>query len=303
MILSCPSCSTRWFVAEDAIPPEGRDVRCASCGHQWRADGVMTLDTSAPANLRPIGLSRTDVERMRLAAGRTSATQEVRAMAAARQRSRRTRVALAAWGSVGAVFAGVLVTAAMFRVDLVRIWPQGAAAFAAVGLDVNVYGIDFEELTVERRLTEDGSVVVVRGKLVNTSNAPRETAPIRIALLDAQGAEVLAWTIPAPQAKLARGEAVPFSGEAINPPSNAQTVEATFDSPGSAPSETMADAATAPPENTGAESSGLRGGLETEALPEMTTSGLETPTAIEGDEATLPAEDTSAEAVVPNLPQ
>jgi len=35
MILTCPSCGTHYVVKEGAIPPEGRQVRCAACKHSW----------------------------------------------------------------------------------------------------------------------------------------------------------------------------------------------------------------------------------------------------------------------------
>src|SRR3990170_3428604 len=38
MILTCPACNTRYVVKDGAIPPEGRQVRCASCKHSWHQD-------------------------------------------------------------------------------------------------------------------------------------------------------------------------------------------------------------------------------------------------------------------------
>jgi predicted Zn finger-like uncharacterized protein len=38
MILSCPSCGTQYVVKDGAIPPGGRQVRCASCKHSWHQD-------------------------------------------------------------------------------------------------------------------------------------------------------------------------------------------------------------------------------------------------------------------------
>jgi predicted Zn finger-like uncharacterized protein len=35
MILTCPDCGTQYVVKDGAIPPEGRQVRCAACKHSW----------------------------------------------------------------------------------------------------------------------------------------------------------------------------------------------------------------------------------------------------------------------------
>jgi predicted Zn finger-like uncharacterized protein len=38
MILTCPACDTKYVVKDGAIPPGGRQVRCASCKHSWHQD-------------------------------------------------------------------------------------------------------------------------------------------------------------------------------------------------------------------------------------------------------------------------
>lgn len=38
MILTCPSCGTQYAIKDGAIPPAGRKVRCAACGHSWHQD-------------------------------------------------------------------------------------------------------------------------------------------------------------------------------------------------------------------------------------------------------------------------
>ena len=38
MILTCPACDTKYVVKDGAIPPVGRQVRCASCKHSWHQD-------------------------------------------------------------------------------------------------------------------------------------------------------------------------------------------------------------------------------------------------------------------------
>ena len=46
MILTCPACGTQYVVKDGAIPPQGRQVRCASCKHSWHQDPELS---EAPA--------------------------------------------------------------------------------------------------------------------------------------------------------------------------------------------------------------------------------------------------------------
>ena len=53
MILTCPSCGTQYVVKDGAIPPEGRQVRCAACKHSWHqepeGEQLLELDEQAEA--------------------------------------------------------------------------------------------------------------------------------------------------------------------------------------------------------------------------------------------------------------
>jgi len=47
MILTCPSCGTQYVVKDGAIPPGGRQVRCASCKHSWHQDPEESAEAEA----------------------------------------------------------------------------------------------------------------------------------------------------------------------------------------------------------------------------------------------------------------
>jgi predicted Zn finger-like uncharacterized protein len=49
MILTCPDCGTQYVVKDGAIPPEGRQVRCAACKHSWHQDPEEGSSEAAPA--------------------------------------------------------------------------------------------------------------------------------------------------------------------------------------------------------------------------------------------------------------
>ena len=54
MILTCPSCGTQYVVKEGAIPPGGRQVRCASCKHSWHQDPEESAVEEAEAVAPPL---------------------------------------------------------------------------------------------------------------------------------------------------------------------------------------------------------------------------------------------------------
>jgi len=47
MILTCPACDTKYVVKDGAIPPGGRQVRCASCRHSWHQEPEAAADANA----------------------------------------------------------------------------------------------------------------------------------------------------------------------------------------------------------------------------------------------------------------
>lgn len=56
MRLICPNCGAQYAVADDVIPPAGRDVQCSNCAHTWfetpgasENDGAPTRRSERPA--------------------------------------------------------------------------------------------------------------------------------------------------------------------------------------------------------------------------------------------------------------
>ena len=61
MIVSCPECGARYRLADDAIPAEGRAMRCASCKHRWFELGPEPEPDIAPPPAAEIPTRRADV--------------------------------------------------------------------------------------------------------------------------------------------------------------------------------------------------------------------------------------------------
>jgi len=60
MILTCPSCGTQYVVKDGAIPPQGRQVRCASCKHSWHQDPDPPAELEMGPEMQPAESAEAD---------------------------------------------------------------------------------------------------------------------------------------------------------------------------------------------------------------------------------------------------
>jgi predicted Zn finger-like uncharacterized protein len=242
MILTCSSCSTRYYADDAAIGPAGRTVRCAACGFSWFAEPQLELRTHAVAATgteavraeAPVKepLTRERVERMRRAnetpGPAPSAAAKFRAQQAERMRRERTRAAVVVWGATGAALAASATGMVAFRQDVAELWPRSASAFAALGLDVNVYGLEFYDLAVERDFDGATPVLLVSGEVRNIGRDDKLVPPVRVSLRDTRSHEIFELVNAITDQPIAAGAAVPFQIRVENPPTDAVDLEATF---------------------------------------------------------------------------
>ncbi len=52
MIITCPECTTRYDVDDERFSPNGRSVRCSSCGESWFVPAPELLDME-PLDKKP----------------------------------------------------------------------------------------------------------------------------------------------------------------------------------------------------------------------------------------------------------
>ncbi len=240
MILTCTSCSTRYYADDAAIGASGRTVRCAACGFSWFAEPQLELRMAAepmaeavraeaPAN-EP--LTRERVERLRRAAEQPgpapSAAAKFRAQQADRMRKERARAAAVVWTATGAALAASATGMVAFRQDVAEIWPRSASAFAALGLDVNVYGLEFYDLSVERAFDGPTPILLVSGEVRNIGRDDKLVPPVRVSLRDTRSQEIFELVNTVTDQPLIAGESIPFQIRVENPPADAVDLETTF---------------------------------------------------------------------------
>lgn len=208
MILACPDCATRYFVGDDAVPPQGRTVRCAACAAEWRAlpEGAaepLTLtpppEPDPPAKPAPV-------------------STQLRAKAKAKRETREAAAVGMVWAGLGVGLAAVLGLAVLFRVDVVRLWPRTAGAYAAVRLPVNPVGLVPENVQGGPGLQNGRAVMVVSGALRNVTSGARPNALLKVSLFDKTGTALAQREVRASGGPIGPGESRGFSATFVDPP-------------------------------------------------------------------------------------
>jgi predicted Zn finger-like uncharacterized protein len=232
MILTCASCATRYYADEASIPPQGRSVRCAACGNTWRVEKELVLDNGSaqPATfVDEPKLTREQIERARRAsAGAGSPTAQARARQIQRQRLEKLRTAAVAWGAAGASLVVLLTGAVVFRQGVAKVWPNTASAYAAMGLSVNITGLEFSDLAIERNEEGQTHTLTVSGAVRNIGGAVKDAPVLRFGLLDRNADEVHTWLVSLGGPPIPPGGARQFSTVIKSPPVSAVDLEATF---------------------------------------------------------------------------
>jgi hypothetical protein len=115
-----------------------------------------------------------------------------------------------------------------WRTDVVRLMPQTAPLFAAIGLSVNLRGLAFDDVKTSIEASENVPVLLVKGKITNISRVPREVTRLRFAMRNAAGNEVYTWTSLPAKSVLPPGESESFETRLASPPADGQFVVVRF---------------------------------------------------------------------------
>ena len=123
-----------------------------------------------------------------------------------------------------AVVAGGL----LFRTEIVKLAPAMAGVYSALGMGVNVVGLEFSEVSTLMSRRGDSDVISVTATIRGVEARRVVVPPVVVSLLDAKGASLYQWSVMPPAPDVEPGEAVAFSAELASPPKGATQLRLGF---------------------------------------------------------------------------
>ena len=235
MILTCPSCSTRYSIDTASVGAEGRLVKCAKCGNKWRefppedlpkqvaeeiqeTPEVTTNEPEKPSE--PPEDGELSIEAM------TRSTQARVQEKADRPRKKKSWLG---WLVFILILAGIGAGGFYGRDTVVQFWPASSKLYQMLKLDVktaNRLGLEIKDLET-KSILENGVVrLTVQGKIVNITGHQQPIPRIGIQLVDSKGLHVYSWSTSIEAQNVGPWATVEFSSSMNQPPEEAKHVKA-----------------------------------------------------------------------------
>ncbi len=265
MIITCPHCRTQYQVTFETIGSAGRKVQCAHCRQAWQQDPLPSEPEPDPTEMAVFdAISEDALDEVMLAEERTAAAElgdlttatELAQRATAdpspsdsktdsatmrtrqrefsrRRRNMEARLPLARLRRAVRTGAALMLAAMVFglgfaREPVVTRFPDLAGVYAAVGLGVNVVGLEFTDVNTLHSLRDGKDMLLVSAQIVGVAREPKVVPPVVVTLLDTAGTPIYEWSVTPAVRDLMAGERATFETQLLKPPAAASRVRLSF---------------------------------------------------------------------------
>lgn len=240
MILTCPSCRTRYQAESSRFALPGRNVRCAKCGQVWfqpapepEPQSELEQVLAEPAAPSPVAAQVTAASAS--AAATTSDFENkptyTKVVSSREPPARRRRMMVpqaAGWAALVIMVIAIGWSAVQFRQTIATLWPQSASLYAALGMQVNVRGMALLNVSYQQDFEDGQPVLSVTGKVVNISDRELAVPGLRVVLTDDSKHELYHWTFDVGVPTLKAGAESSFITRLSSPPPEARNLNIRF---------------------------------------------------------------------------
>lgn len=230
ILIACPHCHSSFRLPKDSVEKEGRDVRCTSCQTAWHlhADGSNGDVLEFPNDLKDeddeLGIKNATPQVIASPSLVPDSTPLV-AKAPPLPRPKRQVPRAAVFALMGVI---AIVGFVAGRQSILRQVPQIAPLYAALGMNTNLLGLDFKNVTSSRINDKGQDILVIEGQITNMSKEIKALPAIHLTVRSKETQAVYSWQSKPNKATLEPNESFDFKTRLAAPPPNGHDVLVRF---------------------------------------------------------------------------
>lgn len=237
MIVSCPACATRFSLDASLLGPNGRNVRCAKCGHRWRQEAPPPIEPLPPIELdAPADTPPADEPPPGMAPGLAallSGRDQQKPAAAVvvppklRPAAPKRKVGLWPWILLLGILCGLAVAAYIFQGPIARMFPAAQSIYDLLGTGESDAArlLQIGNIKSEQR----SGLTAIRGDIFNPTDYPLSVPPLMVTALDKDKNPIgEGFRFRTKESQVAPGETITFRILYDNPPAGISSIIVTF---------------------------------------------------------------------------
>jgi predicted Zn finger-like uncharacterized protein len=231
MIVSCPTCASRYDLAEHSHSVAELTITCQNCGNRWRESPrqlkrIDAIDVPSRPTTRVIDYTgdEPELDVQRLVEAAKSAQEEF----ATQRKTRNKR--MGGWATLGFFLMSPLMAAALMPETIVAAAPITIKAYDKLGYEVNIFGLDIRRIEQEHKTINGARVLMIKGEISNSTTEIRKIPWLRFGLSD-EKQELYSWTLDTASRPLRPGETTSFVTRVAAAPELAKNLQIRFAHP------------------------------------------------------------------------
>jgi predicted Zn finger-like uncharacterized protein len=234
VIVSCPACATRFSLDASLLGPNGRNVRCAKCGHRWKQEPAAPIEPlppveldAPPADEPPAGMAPGLAALLSGREQQQKSAAQVVVPPKLKPAQPKRKIGLWPWILLLGILCGLAVAAYIYQGPIARMFPAAQSIYDLLGVGESDAArlLQVGNIKSEQR----SGLTAIRGDVFNPTDYPLSVPPLMVVALDKDKNPIgEGFRFRTQETQIAPGETITFRVLYDNPPAGMTGIIVTF---------------------------------------------------------------------------